>query len=72
MSEKVESLSLEQAMDELEEIAGRMEQGNITMDETMQLYERGMALAKHCRYKLDAYQLRISVLQNGEEKNFEL
>lgn len=72
MADNVESLSLEQAMDELEAIAGKMEQGNVSMEETMQLYERGMALAQHCRSKLDGYQLRIQVLHDGEEKSLEL
>ena len=42
------------------------------MEDTVKLFERGMALAKYCRNKLDTYQLRIQVLQNGEEKNLEL
>lgn len=72
MAEAMDTLSLEQAMDELEAIADRMERGNVGMEETIQLYERGMLLAKHCKDKLDGYQLRIRMLQDGEEKDLEL
>ena len=51
MSEQIDALSLEKAMEELETIAVKMEQGNVTMEQTMQLYERGTLLAKHCKDK---------------------
>ncbi len=72
MSEQIDALSLEKAMEELETIAVKMEQGNVTMEQTMQLYERGTLLAKHCKDKLDGYQLRIRMLQDGEEQTLEL
>jgi exodeoxyribonuclease VII small subunit len=72
MIEKISAMSLETAMDEMEVIAAKMEQNNVSIEETMLLYERGMALAAHCRAKLDGYALRIRILQDGEEKPFEL
>ena len=53
-------------------LRAKWNRGNVSMEETMQLYERGMALAQHCRSKLDGYQLRIQVLHDGEEKSLEL
>jgi len=70
--EQIDSLNLEQAMEELEAISSKMEQGNVTMEATMLLYERGMLLARHCRRLLEGYSLRIRMLQNGEEKTLEL
>jgi exodeoxyribonuclease VII small subunit len=68
----VEAMNLEQAMDEMESIAATMEEGNVPMEETMRLYERGMALSKRCRALLEGYQARIAILRDGEEKPFEL
>ena len=47
----------------------RLENGNLSLEEMMKLYEEGTALAAKCAGSLDAAQLRISELSagNGEE-----
>lgn len=67
----VEELMLEEAMAELEQLSQQMEQQDITMERSMELYERGLLLAKHCRQKLEAYQKRIAILENGQETPLE-
>ena len=49
-----EKLSYEEAMSELESLVGRMEQGGLTLEESVESYARGIALTKACRAKLDA------------------
>ena len=52
----VADLSYEQARDELVALVARIESGQVPLEEAMQLWERGEALAAHCQTKLDAAQ----------------
>lgn len=52
----------EDAMRELEEIVQRMERGDLRLEESLQLFERGMALSKTCRGSLDGAELRVRKL----------
>jgi exodeoxyribonuclease VII small subunit len=62
MSDDVEKLSFEQAFGELEDIVRRMEAGDLTLDQAIALYERGMRLAQHCGDALDTAELQIRQL----------
>ncbi|MGB5951744.1 MAG: exodeoxyribonuclease VII small subunit [Ornithinimicrobium sp.] len=55
----IADLSYEQARDELVEIVARIESGNVPLEESMTLWERGEALAAHCQSKLDSAQERL-------------
>ena len=50
----IESMSFEQALDELETIVESLEQGNVPLDKSIAHYERGEALRNHCRKLLAA------------------
>ena len=52
----VTELSYEQARDELVGLVARIEGGQVPLEESMMLWERGEALAAHCQAKLDAAQ----------------
>jgi exodeoxyribonuclease VII small subunit len=58
----VKDLSYEQALAELEAIIASLESGNLQLDETMTLYERGQALTQHCVELLDKAELRVKKL----------
>ncbi len=63
MSEqKIENLSFEEAMNELDTVVRRLESGNIKLDEAVSTYERGMALQKHCTQKLSTAKAKIDLL----------
>ena len=50
MSEgKIEALNFEQALDELEKIVESLEQGNVPLEQSIEIYGRGEALKKHCQ-----------------------
>lgn len=51
--------SFEEAWAELEGILERLERGDLTLDESVALFERGRALAAHCQQLLDAAELRV-------------
>ncbi|MGG5259617.1 exodeoxyribonuclease VII small subunit [Phycicoccus avicenniae] len=56
----VASLGYEQARDELVDLVARLESGQVGIEESMTLWERGEALAAHCRQWLDQAEERIT------------
>jgi exodeoxyribonuclease VII small subunit len=61
----VETLSFEQALKELEEIVARLEQGEVDLEDSIALYERGQALKAHCEKKLKAAEGRLEKIVLG-------
>ncbi|MGA2092375.1 MAG: exodeoxyribonuclease VII small subunit [Sedimentisphaerales bacterium] len=63
-------LTFEQAIKELTGIVGKIEQGEITLQDSIQQYERGMTLIKHCRKILQEAEKRIEKIaeEQGQEK----
>ena len=61
-------LSFEEAITGLTDIVGRIEQGQIPLQDSLQQYERGMALIKHCRTILQEAEQRIERIAQEEEK----
>lgn len=55
----VRDLSYEEARDELVRLVARIESGDAPLEEAMQLWERGEALAAHCQAKLDQAQAAL-------------
>ncbi len=65
-------LGFEEAIKELSSIVGKIEQGEIALQDSLQQYERGMALIKHCRAILQKAEKRIEKIskeQNSEDRN---
>ena len=60
---EVKSLSFEQAMQELEAIVEKMEDGTLSLEESVQAYARGTELATLCRGKLNAAEATIRQLE---------
>jgi len=56
------TLSFEDAFKRLEEIVARLEAGDLSLDESLALYEQGQQLARHCSQLLDAAELRVQQL----------
>jgi len=56
---KIEDLGFEEAALELEKIVGTLEQGGGELDKSIQNYERGIALKKHCEAKLKDAETKI-------------
>jgi exodeoxyribonuclease VII small subunit len=62
-----DALTFEQAYAQLEEIVARLESGDLTLDESVALYERGQQLARLCEQMLDAAELRVQqITADGE------
>jgi exodeoxyribonuclease VII small subunit len=61
----VGAMSFEAALGELEGIVGRLEQGEVDLEDSIALYERGQALKSHCEAKLKAAEGRLEKLVLG-------
>ncbi|MBB5518113.1 exodeoxyribonuclease VII small subunit [Amphiplicatus metriothermophilus] len=55
----IAALSFEKALAELEEIVRKLEEGQVALEDSIALYERGAALKAHCEAKLKAAQEKI-------------
>lgn len=58
-------LSFEDAITELEDIVERMEQGDLSLQDSLQAYQRGAALVTRCRGALDSVSQQIKVLEDN-------
>ncbi len=61
----VDALSFEAALKELEGIVSRLEQGQVDLEDSIALYERGQALKAHCERKLKSAESRLEKIVQG-------
>ncbi len=59
--------TFEEGLRELEDIAGQMEGGEVALDESLRLYERGTFLIRHCQQRLDQAERQIEELSRGDD-----
>jgi exodeoxyribonuclease VII small subunit len=60
--EEIESLSFEDSYARLEQIIQKLEAGELSLEQSVALYEEGIQLAQHCGRKLDDAQLKVTQL----------
>jgi exodeoxyribonuclease VII small subunit len=63
-----EPLTFEAARDELEQIVRRLEDGNVTLQESLDLWERGEKLAAHCDRLLGQAEQRLEAAKARSEQ----
>ncbi len=63
---KEESITFEAAMTRLEAVVRALEDGKTSLEESMKLYEEGVALVRVCSGKLDEAERRVKVLTGAE------
>lgn len=61
------AMNFEDALRALEDVVRRLESGEVPLDDSITLYERGEALRKHCQARLDAAQARIEKIVAGPD-----
>ena len=57
----------ERSLDELEQLVQRMEKGDLSLDDSLQAYERGIALYRNCQSALEQAELRVRLLSDPLE-----
>jgi exodeoxyribonuclease VII small subunit len=55
-------MSFEQAMAELEKVVGQLERGDVALEESITLYERGAELKKRCEAKLKEAEEKVAAI----------
>ena len=63
----IAALPFEKALDELETIVKRLERGDVPLEDSIAIYERGEALKKHCETLLKRAETRIEKITIGPD-----
>ena len=64
--ETIADMKFETALNELETLVARMEDGELELEASIAAYRRGMALMKHCQAQLADAEQQIRLFENGE------
>ena len=70
---QIAEMSFEEALAALEDVVRNLEGGQVPLEQSIDLYERGEALRKHCEDRLKAAELRVEKIvgQDGQTEPFE-
>jgi exodeoxyribonuclease VII small subunit len=63
----VAGMTFEQAMAELEKVVGQLESGQVALETSIELFERGRVLKAHCEAKLKAAEEKVAQITLGED-----
>ncbi|MHA6317302.1 exodeoxyribonuclease VII small subunit [Altererythrobacter sp. CAU 1778] len=66
-SSDLSEMSFEDALRSLEQVVAKLESGDVPLDDSIALYERGEKLRLHCQARLDAAQARIEKIVAGPD-----
>jgi len=70
---KIQDLAFEAAFAQLEEVVGKLEAGDLPLDDALALFEQGQKLAAYCSAKLDEAELKVQKLSaSGATSPFDL
>ena len=62
-----DNITFEEAVARLEQIVRSMEEGKLSLDDSLKAFEEGIALVRFCNGKLDAAEQRVRILLTGED-----
>lgn len=68
---KTKRLNLEKAMTDLEEIVEQLETGDLSLDKSLQQFERGVKLSRECQAALEKAEQKVEVLMGDELRDFD-
>ncbi|MFC7783393.1 MULTISPECIES: exodeoxyribonuclease VII small subunit [unclassified Rossellomorea] len=73
MAKSKEELSFETAMEQLEEIVEKLEEGEVPLEKALEFYQKGMDLSKYCHDTLQKAENQLTKMMTDEgEKAFDL
>ena len=61
------ALAFEQSLDQLEQLVQRMEKGELSLDDSLAAYERGVGLFRQCQLALEQAELRVKRLTDPSQ-----
>jgi exodeoxyribonuclease VII small subunit len=73
----MEHKDFEKALDRLEKIVGKLEQGELSLEDALKLFEEGTQITRFCRTKLDEAERKVEILLKNKkeqliEKSFQI
>jgi exodeoxyribonuclease VII small subunit len=68
MPEELPTASFEGSLDELEKVVKELESGDLPLERSLALFEKGMALSEQCRKQLEDAETRVEMLIRKEGK----
>jgi exodeoxyribonuclease VII small subunit len=66
----MEHKDFEKALDRLEKIVGKLETGDLTLEEALKLFEEGTQITRFCSTKLDEAERKVEILLKDEKEQF--
>lgn len=66
-TDSVSEMSFEDAMRALEKVVSDLERGDVPLEDSIKLYQRGAELKKHCEAKLKAAEEKVAQITLGED-----
>ncbi len=66
-SPDIAALPFEKALQELEQIVGQLERGDVPLEQSIEIYERGNKLKAHCETLLKKAELKVEVITQGAD-----
>ena len=70
VTEEIKKLSFEEAISELERIVEDLERGDIELEDSISIYERGVILKAHCEEKLKTAKMKIDKIVSHPDGDF--
>lgn len=67
----MEKFDFEASMEELQQVVNKLEKGDLSLDESLEIFQRGITLSKLCAQKLDEVEKKVTILleqDNGDIK----
>lgn len=68
MAKKPENLSFEESLAELEQIVAELEQGQVSLDDALKQFERGIKLVRQSQTKLETAQQKVAILMAQDDQ----
>lgn len=69
MVKKTKDFDFENALEELEKLVALMEEGDLSLEESLKHFERGIALTRACQKSLAEAEQKVQILVNGQDKD---
>lgn len=68
----IEKMTFEQALEELDKNVQKMDEGNISLKESFELFKRGVELSEQCSLKLDIIEKEVDKIVEKDNDNYTL
>ena len=69
MAKKSNKIDFEKTFTELEKLVNQMEKGDLSLEESLQCFEKGMNLTKNCQQALIEAEQKVKILMEKNKKN---